>query len=60
VGKPFSEVREWFGNQDANIAIDGSGLTSFKYGIGIYFPSAAKQPDDPVEAVIAFEWGYYD
>jgi hypothetical protein len=60
IGKSFSEIREWFRSQDEDIDADDSGLTSFKYGIGIYAPNAEEQPDDPVEGVIVFERGYYD
>jgi hypothetical protein len=60
MAKPLSEVSAWLESRDAKIVINDSGLTSLKYGIGLYAPHAAKQPDDPVEAVIVFERGYYD
>ena len=60
IGRPFSEVREWFENRDDSVIVDGSGLTSTRYGVGLYAPHAAKKPREPIEGVIVFERGYYD
>ncbi|EPL6085036.1 hypothetical protein LLZ74_003807, partial [Acinetobacter baumannii] len=45
---------------DKDIAIDGDGLTSFKFGIGFYEPNYEEEPFLPVEAIIIFIEGYYD
>ena len=60
LGRPFSELREWFEKIDENVVIDGAGLLSYRFGVGLYAPGALKSPDDPVEGVIVFEKGYYD
>ena len=60
VGKPFGELREWFEQLDDQIESDGAGVTSYKYGVGLYAPFAEDEPDKPVEAVIVFAHGYYD
>lgn len=60
VGQPFTHVRAWFENNDPETAVDSAGLTSPKFGVGIYAPSALKDPADPVESVMVFREGYYD
>jgi hypothetical protein len=45
---------------DDGLEVDNTGLTSFKFGFGLYAPSCEESPSDSVEAVIAFEKGYYD
>jgi len=60
VGRPFNRVREWFEKNDPGTAVDSAGLTSPKFGVGIYAPSALKDPADPVESVMVFREGYYD
>jgi hypothetical protein len=60
LGKPFSELRDWFQLIDRDVAIDETGLTSHRFGVGLYAPFAATVPDEPIESVIVFEQGYYD
>jgi hypothetical protein len=60
VGRPFSHVREWFEKNDPETKVDPAGLTSLKFGVGIYAPGALKDPVDPVEGVMVFEKDYYD
>ena len=59
LGIRFSGVRSWFENIDDSLEIQDTGLTSYRFGIGLYVPSARKSPDDPVESAIVFEQGYY-
>ena len=60
LGRPFSEVRDWLMSRDSEVELDGAGLIAFTLGVGLYAPSALKEPDEPVEGVIAFRRGYYD
>lgn len=60
LGRSFSEVKKFLEAIDSSLSIDNSGLTSFKYGVGVYAPFAQDEPDEPVESVIVFEKGYYD
>lgn len=60
LGRPFSEVRAWLRHLDPELEIDGSGAVSRRIGISVYAPSALKEPDAPVEAVMIFRRGYYD
>ena len=60
IGEKFNEVMNWISQQDKKIDIDENGLTSFKLGIGIYAPGHEEDENAKVEAVIAFETGYYD
>jgi hypothetical protein len=58
--RPFRAVRAWFAARDPDLEMNGAGLISKRFGIALYAPSAEKEPDEPVEAVAAFERGYYD
>ncbi len=58
--RPFREVCEIVALLDKAVEYEDAGLTSKALGIAIYAPSAGKDPDLPVEAVLAFEPGYYD
>ncbi len=60
IGRPYTEVKGLFLKLDSLVQFDDAGLTSFNLGIGVYAPSAEKDPDEPVEGVIVFEKGYYD
>lgn len=60
IGKSFQDVKSLFLKHDKSVELDSSGLTSYKFGIGIYAPFAQKEPSEPLEAVIVFEKGYYD
>ncbi|WP_408649564.1 hypothetical protein [Acinetobacter baumannii] len=55
-----SEAYKLMGLLDKDIAIDGDGLTSFKFGIGFCEPNYEEEPFLPVEAIIIFIEGYYD
>ncbi len=55
-----SEVYKLMASLDKDIAIDGDGLTLFKFGIGFYEPNYEEEPFLPVEAIIIFIEGYYD
>ncbi|WP_425285878.1 hypothetical protein [Acinetobacter baumannii] len=55
-----SEAYKIMASLDKDIAIDGDGLTSFKFGIGFYEPNYEEEPFLPVEAIIIFIEGYYD
>lgn len=59
IGIPFEELRRFFESIDATVEVDDTGLTSHKFGIGLYAPDHMQSPRSPVEAVIAFERGYY-
>lgn len=60
IGQPFSEIRAWFRSIDPQIEVDETGLTSLKFGLGLYAPFASQSPNAPIEAVIIFQQGYYD
>lgn len=55
-----SEAYKIMASLDKDIAIDGDGLTSFKFGIGFYESNYEEEPFLPVEAIIIFIEGYYD
>ncbi|WP_144733492.1 hypothetical protein [Acinetobacter oleivorans] len=57
---PAFEAYKLMAALDKDIAIDGDGLTSFKFGIGFYEPNYEEEPFLPVEAIIIFTEGYYD
>jgi hypothetical protein len=56
----YYEVKDWFRETDPDIDLDNSGLTSFKFGIGLYAPTVSKNQNQLIEGVIVFEKGYYD
>lgn len=60
LGKPFETIKQLFLKHDDSVVLENAGLTSLKYGVGIYAPSALKEPSEPIERVIVFEKGYYD
>ncbi len=55
-----SEAYKIMASLDKDIAIDGDGLTLFKFGIGFYEPNYEEELFLPVEAIIIFIEGYYD
>jgi hypothetical protein len=59
IGQPFAQLEAWFQAIDPTVITDESGLISPQLGIGLYAPFAEDAPDDPVEAVLVFEAGYY-
>jgi hypothetical protein len=60
IGQPFSEIFDWLKSQDADLELDSSGCKSSKLGVSIYAPGRKFDPNDPVEAVLAFQKGYYE
>lgn len=58
--RTFKEIKELFLNIDDSIECKESGLTSYKYGVSFYAPSAEDIPSKPVEGIIVFEKGYYE
>jgi hypothetical protein len=60
LGSPFIEVHDWLRSLDPRLQRDVTGATSFRFGVGLFAPHAAKAPRDPVEGVIVFRPGYYD
>jgi hypothetical protein len=58
--KSYADVKNLFLSMDEDTECEDSGLTSYKYGIGIYAPFATDEPSEPAEGVIIFEKGYYD
>lgn len=58
--RPYRELEAWFREIDSDIEVDNSGLTSFKFGIGLYAPGDLYNPYQLVESVIVFEYGYYN
>lgn len=60
IGQPFNELCDWFRLIDPQIEVDETGLTSFEFGLGLYASFASQSPNDPIEAVIIFQQGYYD
>jgi hypothetical protein len=59
-GQSFAEIERWLRMIDPDVRSDLSGLTSLKFGFGLYAPSALHEPQSPVEGVIVFRRGYYD
>jgi len=59
-GKSFGELKEYFQSIDDDLELESTGLTSNKFGIGIFAPYAESQPEDKPEGIIIFEKGYYD
>ena len=57
IGRPYSEVKNFFGSLDNSIDYNDAGFAYFKLGIGIFAPFANDEPDEPVESVIVFERG---
>ena len=60
LGHSYREIEDWIRSFDPDVALDPAGLTTYEFGFGLYAPSARKEPDLPVEGVIAFQKGYYE
>jgi hypothetical protein len=59
--EPYQKVKEALLLIDSDVIIDNDGLTSLKFGFGIYAPYADESnPSYVAEGVIVFEKGYYD
>jgi hypothetical protein len=56
----YIDIEKFFLDIDEDAEPDDSGLTSYKYGIAVYAPSALDKPSEKIEAVLIFEKGYYD
>ena len=57
--RPYSEMERWIRVMDPDVMLLDAGLRTRKFGFGLYAPSAMKEPDLPVEGVIAFEKDFY-
>jgi hypothetical protein len=60
LGIPFSEAKAFMMGLDDGLKVDDAGLTSHRFGVGLYAPYAQKNPEEPVESIIIFAKGYYD
>ncbi len=60
IGEPFGNIAAWIKTLDHHVLLDGAGLKSMKYGFGLYAPSAEKNPELPVKAVLIFDRGYFE
>lgn len=60
LGIPYNKIKDMFEAIDDSLDFNDAGFTSYKYGIGVFTSYASDEPDEPVEAVIIFEKGYYD
>ncbi len=60
VGLPYATAKAFLQALDSSLEEDEAGVTSYAIGVAIYAPSHEAQPSTPVEAVLAFERGYYD
>lgn len=57
---PYKDIEEYFLKIDKDVEIEETGLTSYKYGVGIYAPYALDEPLEKAEGVIVFEKEYYE
>lgn len=57
---PMAQLRVWFEKSDGDVEIDFEGLTSYKFGVGIWHPAGFDEPEETPETVIVFRKGYYD
>lgn len=60
LSKSYAEVKDILSKLDNTLQFDESGLTSIKFGFGVYAPFAEEDPSELIEGVIVFEEGYYD
>lgn len=60
VGVPFGEVATWIKRQDPAATVTEVGMKSKGLGITIYAPGHHEDPKTLIEAVLAFEEGYYE
>lgn len=60
LGQSYRAMEQWVKTLDPEVVLEDAGLTSYKFGFGLYAPSAKKEPDLPVKGVIVFEKDYYD
>lgn len=56
----LSDVLELFQKNDPEVNLNCDGLTSFKFGIGIWHESGFEEPEEKPQSVIAFRRGYYE
>ena len=59
VGEIFEVLQKWFRELDPEVEMDDAGMTSLRFGVGIYAPRLKEGSSVPVEGAIAFERGYY-
>jgi hypothetical protein len=60
IQRPFNELHSWLQTIDDSLKVGRWGLTSLKFGIGLYAPEIRERDDALVESVIVFERGYYN
>jgi hypothetical protein len=60
LGLRFKEAFDKLRALDSATEKGNDGATSFSLGVGIWNPAGEKNPQEPVETVIAFRSGYYD
>jgi len=58
--QPFAELEPWLRQLDPEARTDSDGVTSLKFGFGLYGTPASQDPQSLVEGVIVFQRGYYD
>lgn len=59
LGKKYKEAEDLLRKMgDTSFVVDESGLTSYRYGIGLYTSSVEENLE--VESMIVFKKGYYD
>jgi hypothetical protein len=59
IARPFGELMRWLSGIDPDLQVDEAGLTSPRFGVGLYVPSLKLGDSQQVEGVIVFERGYY-
>lgn len=57
--EPYRTTSDWIKQLDPDVVLEDAGLKSYKFGFGLYAPSANKNPEFPIEGVIVFDKGYY-
>jgi len=57
---PFDQALKWIKELDPDTEEDDLGLTSYKFGFGLYAPDKDDEPHKASEGVIIFRKGYYN
>jgi hypothetical protein len=60
IGEPFNALRDWLQSLDESLIVDDTGLTSYRFGFGLYVPYIEENPDESIQSVFVFERGYHD
>jgi hypothetical protein len=56
IDEPYSQIKDWWEQQDPNIEFNDVGLKAHSHGIALYAPYL----DEPVKHIYVFERGHYD